>query len=176
MVINARVGDYVTITEAYSGNLVDVVGKTAKVRVRHNDLLVLELKAYKKDQDHRYWDYDVIVKDNEVEVQHYEFKDSKGTLVEVGDTVVYGPLGGGVSMGKVVEIKQGVHSRWGRDYTETKVKVETESSDYYTDGDRKVELPSKTHRWYSHGDRMLVVQKGSLSYMSNFGEITIGRI
>lgn len=160
------VGKYVTINDTYEGNLADVVGKTGRV-IAHNDgLLALDIRAYKKDQDHRYWDYDVMVLESEVTVKEFEFKDSKGQLVEIGDKIVYGPLGGGVTVGTVVDIKEAAHSSWGRSYTETKVQVEIESSKMWYDGDRKIEVPSTTTRWYSHGGRMLIVEKSQKNYIS----------
>jgi hypothetical protein len=170
------VGKYVTIKDSYEGNLEDVIGKTAKVVSASGEFLVLDLKAYKKNQDHRYWDYDAVVKASEVEVKEFEFKDSKGTLVEIGDKVVYGPLGGGVTVGEVIDIKEATHSRWGRSYTETKVQLRIESERAWTDGDRWVRLPNTTTRWYSHGGRMLVIQKGSMNFLSSFGKITLGQL
>jgi hypothetical protein len=167
------VGKYVTIKDNYEGNLEDVIGKTAKVVSSSGEFLALDLKAYKKNQDHRYWDYDAVVKESEVEVKEFEFTDSKGQKVEIGDKVVYGPLGGGVTVGEVVDIKEATHSRWGGSYTETKVQLRIESEKAWTDGDRWIRLPDTTTRWYSHGGRMLVIQKGSMNYLSSFGKITI---
>jgi hypothetical protein len=157
------VGRYVKIKDNYAGNIVDVVGKTAKVLARRGDNLALDLKGYKKNQDHRYWDYDVIVNTGEIEVVEFDFKDSNGQKVEIGDKVVYGPLGGGVTVGIVVDIKEAEHSRWGRGYKTTKVQLEVESEKFYGDGDREVRLPSTTKRWYDHGSRMLVIQKGAFT-------------
>ncbi len=167
------VGSYITINDSYDGNIADVVGKSGKVVAQANGLLALDIRGYKKDQDHRYWDYNVVVKESEVDVKTFEFKDSKGTLVEIGDKVVYGPLGGGVTIGEVVDIKEATHSRWGREYTETKVQLKIESEQAWTDGDRWVRLPGTTTRWYGHGSRMLVIQKGSMNFIKSFGDITI---
>jgi len=168
----AIVGDYVKITENYKGNIRDVIGKVGKVVARKADLYALDLRGYKKDQDHTYWDYNVIVQAGEFEVQKPEFKDSKGQLVEIGDTIVYGPLGGGVRIGKVVEIKETEHSSWGHKYKTTKVRVEIDSENYWGDGDRSIRLPSKTFRWYGDSSRMLVIRKGSLDYINALGSIT----
>ncbi len=170
------VGKYVTINDSYDGNITDVIGKTGRVVARKDDLLALDLRGYKKDQDHRYWDYNVLVKESEVDVKEFEFKDSKGQLVEIGDKIVYGPLGGGVTVGTIVDMKEATTSSWGRSYTETKVQVETESEKMWHDGDREIRLPSTTTRWYSHGSRMLVIQKGSMNYISSFGSITLGQL
>lgn len=165
----ANIGDYVKINERYAGNLEGVIGKVGKIVAKQGANIALDLRAYKKNQDHRYWDYNVVVRDNEIDVMNPEFKDSKGQLVEIGDTVVYGPLGGGVRMGRVVDVREveKTYSYSSRVYKSVRVKVELDDEKAWTDGDRWVKIPSKTYRWYDDSSRMLVIQKGSLNYLSS---------
>lgn len=168
----ANIGDYVKINESYAGNLESVIGRVGKVVAKQGDVYALDIRAYKKNQDHRYWDYDVMVKDGEFDVRNPEFKDSKGQLVEIGDTVVYGPLGGGVRMGRVVDIREVemTYSYSSHTYKKVRVRVELDSERYFGDTDRSIRIPNKTYRWYDDSSRMLVIQKGSLRYLSSLSE------
>lgn len=104
--------------------------------------------------------YYAIVKADEIEEQPYNYKDMNGQLVELGDIVVYGVHGGGLIKGTVVDFKDVTHVRWGRDYDELKMKIESEHSyDSSDGGDRKVAVKSKHTRWLSGQSRTLIIQK-----------------
>lgn len=185
------VGTKVRVKDNYAGGLENVIGRVGKViavdpnhdpfaegRLYALDIQGIRRKSYydnwRKENVEYTYDYTVLVTGDEIERVAYEVKDSQGQLVELGDKVVYGPLGGGVSMGKVVDIKDNESGG----YYKFAVKVELEETTSHIDGgDRRIDgLPSKRYQWYTHMDRLLVIQKGSLNFISKFGQVTLGQL
>ncbi|AVD99320.1 hypothetical protein SEA_BILLNYE_145 [Streptomyces phage BillNye] len=184
------VGTRVRVKDNYAGGLDGVIGKTAKVvafdpnhdpategRLYALDIQGSRTKTYydswrKEDVSYTY-DYTVLVTGEEIEPVVFDVTDSKGQKIEIGDTVAYGPLGGGVNVGKVVDLKE-ANDR----YYKVAVKVELDETTSHIDGgDRRIDgLPSKRYQTYTHTDRMLVIQKGSFNYVQQFGKITLGSL
>lgn len=142
------VGKRVKITN-YDGGLMVEPGQTGKVIAQSENKLVLDLKALCRDWD---WLENVIVRVDEVEPVEYIFKDAVGNQIHVGDTVAYGPLGGGVILGIVTDIKERANSRLA-------IQMEVDSERVYWDGKRRVSAQAKTRRWYDRPYRMRIVQK-----------------
>ncbi|QIN94117.1 hypothetical protein PP459_gp116 [Streptomyces phage Wakanda] len=181
------VGKKVRVKDNYAGGLENVIGKVAKIvavdpnhdpategRLYALDIEGVRRKSYydnwrKEDVEYTY-NYTVLVTGEEIEPVVYDIKDSQGQSVELGDKVVYGPLGGGVSCGTVVDMKESDHY-----YYKFAVKVELEETTSHIDGgDRRIDgLPSKRYQWYSHMDRLLVIQKAAFgrSWTSVLGKV-----
>jgi hypothetical protein len=172
-----EVGTKVKVKDNYSGGLDNVIGKTAKVvyvDVPEDDRvctrLVLDIKGtrkYTRDSwitpgamEDYILDHTVIVNSNEVDLVSFDFKDVKGKQVEIGDEVAYGPLGGGVIFGRVVDIDNVHGDRYGYSYSKVKVRLEIQDTHLISDGgDIRIEVPYKRYQWYSHGRRMVILNK-----------------
>lgn len=170
------IGTRVKVTENYSGGLSNVVGKIGKViyidRAEQENVasrFVLDIQGGREHKTQSWHNrteetytliYPVVVTSNEFEIVSYEFKDCEGTSVEIGDRVAYGPLGGGVIIGTVIDIDKGSYNRYGRSDEKTRVRVEVEDTTYTSDGgDRRIKMPYKRYQWYSHSGRIVVLRK-----------------
>jgi hypothetical protein len=171
-----QVGSRVKIKPNYSGGLEGVLGKTAKVTKIEKTApeicsrYVLDIKG---ERTHTYnyggnptkytRSYYVIVDSDEVEEVPYEFKDCEGNIVEIGDLVVYGSYGGGLTKGTVVDFKDTTYPRWGNPREELKMKVEYDCPCYESDGNgRRISFTEKRTQWFSNGGQTLIVQKCQL--------------
>lgn len=158
-----HVGMRVRVKDNYAGGLDNVVGQSGKILKTDGDNYLLDIKGQRKASWGNYsYDYSVMVKADEIENVNFEVKDSKGRKIELGDKVAYGPLGGGVTVGTVVDIAER-EGRYG--YKTVKFRLEMDHEDYHTDGgDRQIRGGIvKTYRWYESGNRALVLSKNPLN-------------
>ncbi|WMI33556.1 hypothetical protein SEA_KENREY_192 [Streptomyces phage Kenrey] len=157
-------GIRVRVRDNYDGGLDNVVGKTGKVlRVSEDGLCLLDIKGGRKASWGNYtYECEVIVKESEVETVDFDIKDAQGRKIELGDTVAYGPLGGGVTIGTVVDIDERV-GRYGR--KTVKFRLETNAKEFYTDGgDRQISGANvKSYRWYEHSGRCVIINKNPIN-------------
>jgi hypothetical protein len=173
--INSRV----KVKDNYLGGLDDVIGRTAKVIHVHKtppemyNKYVLDIegtrqRSYYSSGGQQFYTqkYSVIVNGDEIEELPYEFRDSEGNLVELGDTVVYASHGGGITKGVVVDFKDTVYPRWGSPRKELKMQVEYEVTQYYSDGNESIEsrVPyiTKRKQWFSNGHQTLIIEKNAV--------------
>jgi hypothetical protein len=157
-------GIRVRVRDNYAGGLDNVVGRTGKVlRVSQDGLYLLDIKGRRKASwgDYTY-DREVIVNESEIETVDFDLKDAKGRKIELGDEVAYGPLGGGVIIGTVVDIDER-EGRYGR--KTVKFRLETKTKEFYTDGgDRTISGANVTsYRWYEHSGRCVVISKNPIN-------------
>lgn len=165
------VGVRVKVLDSYSGGLDNAKGRLAKIvgmdynGGQPNYVLDIEgerTSSYNYGGGERTYisKYPVIVNGSEIEEVPYEFKDSEGNLVELGDVVAYAVYGGGIIKGTVVDFKDTVYPRWGNPRKELKMKVEYEVKTYRTDGDgRKAYAIRKCTQWLSSQSSTLIIQK-----------------
>lgn len=150
-----EVGKRVKVLDNYSGGLEGIVGRSGKVvEIRHG-FYVLDVYGTRKPSwsPNRSYDYQALVLENEIEELKFDLTDSKDNPIELGDTVVYGPLGGGITLGKVIDIAT---------YDSIGVKFLLEiqgATGYFDGGDRKVSVDTTYKQWYRHGGRALVIKK-----------------
>lgn len=159
-----QMGTRVRVKDNYAGGLDSVVGRTGKVlRGSADGLYLLDIKGRRKASwgDYTY-DREVIVNESEVEAVDFDIKDAKGRKIELGDEVAYGPLGGGVTIGTVVDIDERIGS-YGR--KTVKFRLETKAREFYTDGgDRQISgANTNSYRWYEHAGRCVVINKNPLN-------------
>lgn len=159
-----QMGVRVRIRDNYAGGLDNVVGRTGKVlRGTTEGLYLLDIKGRRKASwgDYTY-EREVIVKESEVEAVDFDIKDAQGRKIELGDKVAYGPLGGGVTIGTVVDIDER-EGRYGR--KTVKFRLETTSKEFYTDGgDRQISGANVTsYRWYEHSGRCVIIEKNPVN-------------
>ncbi|AXQ63421.1 hypothetical protein SEA_COMRADE_182 [Streptomyces phage Comrade] len=159
-----QIGIRVRVLDNYSGGLGNTIGRTGKVlRASSEGLYLLDIKGSRKASwgDYTY-ERDVIVKADEIEPVSFDLKDAQGRKIELGDKVAYGPLGGGVTIGTVVDIDER-EGRYG--YKTTKFRLETNGKDYFNDGgDRTISGGHlKTYRWYEHSGRCVIIEKNPIN-------------
>lgn len=156
-----NIGTRVRVKDTYSGGLDNVIGRTGRIVNHDDDSYALDIQGQRKatwgDYIH---DYDVIVTESEIEKVEFNLTDCKGQKIELWDTVVYGPVGGGITLGTVIDIDER-NGRWGG--RTVKFLLEIDSRLVYSDGDgRKITDSShKTTRWYENDNHALVIRKGS---------------
>ncbi|QZE11299.1 hypothetical protein SEA_EMMA1919_190 [Streptomyces phage Emma1919] len=158
-----QMGVRVRVKDNYAGGLDNVVGRTGKVlRGTADGLYLLDIKGKRKASwgDYTY-EREVIVEEHEVEAVDFEIKDSQGRKIELGDKIAYGPLGGGVTIGTVVDIDERGDG-WNR---AVKFRLETKSREFFTDGgDRTIDGANvTTYRWYAHPGRCVILEKNPIN-------------
>lgn len=159
-----HVGMRVRVKDNYAGGLDKVVGRTGKIlRITPEGLYLLDIKGQRKASwgDYMY-DHEVIAEENEIDSVDFSLTDSMGRKIELGDKIAYGPLGGGVTVGTVVDIDERV-GRYGR--TTVKFRLESNVKDYHSDGGDRIISgnPLKSYRWYEHTGRCVVIQKNPIN-------------
>ncbi len=163
-----EVGKRVKVLDNYSGGLDGVIGKSGKVvEIRHG-FYVLDIYGTRKPSwsPNRSYDYQVLALDNEIEELQFILTDGKDNPIELGDVVAYGPLSGGVTLGKVIDIAP---------YENIGVKflLEIEGTTGYFDGeDRKISVDTTYKQWYRHGNRALVIKKAKPAGFAGLRPVT----
>jgi hypothetical protein len=166
-----QVGMRVRVKDNYAGGLDNVVGQSGKILKTDGEKFLLDLKGSRKASWGNYtYDRNVIALENEIEAVSYEVKDGKGRVIELGDKVAYGPLGGGITIGTVVDIAER-EGRYG--YKKVKFRLEIDDVAFHSDGgDRDFTSGViKSYRWYESGSRSLVLSKNPLN--DNVFKLTI---
>lgn len=150
-----EVGKRVKVLDNYSGGLEGVIGKSGKVvEIRHG-FYVLDIYGTRKPSwsPNRSYDYQALALENEIEELQFDLTDGKGNPIELGDVVAYGPLSGGVTLGKVIDIAP-------YDRGSAKFLLEVDGAASYSDGaDRQVSVDKTYKQWYHSGNRALVIKK-----------------
>ncbi|QIQ63043.1 hypothetical protein SEA_MOAB_187 [Streptomyces phage Moab] len=156
------VGMRVRVKDNYAGGLDNVVGRTGKVLRTNGESYLLDIQGSRKASwgDYTY-ERDVIVTDSEIESVSFDLKDSKGRKIELGDKVAYGPLGGGVTVGTVIDIDERGEG-WSK---AVKFRLEIDVPRTFTDGgDRTLDGGTeKSYRWYQYGGRALILSKNPIN-------------
>ncbi len=154
------IGTRVRVKDNYTGGLDNVIGRTGRIVKSDDDSHLLDIKGERQPSWARQmWNYDVIVTSDEIELVDFNLTDPEGQKIEIGDTVVYGPVGGGITLGKVVDIDE--RDGWGS--KTVKFRLEIQAASKYTDGgSREVNDKSATHyQWCQNPNQARVIKKGS---------------
>lgn len=175
-------GSKVRVKENYSGNLSDVIGQVGTVldvdipadpAVQRTYLIDVR-GMYRQESSYspgRFYEYysNVIAFSDEIEEYSYGMKDAKGTLLEIGDHVVYSGNQPGIIEGEVVDFKDTEQKHWGSQTRQVvKVKLKIARNHTYTDGAGRSFTTEGTYtQWFEHGSRMLIIEK-NLSHLQLF--------
>jgi hypothetical protein len=164
-------GSKVKVTDSYSGNLKNVIGKIGTVLDVERESPGLMRYLLDIEGDYRvegpyysngYYDStsQVIANANEIEEFSYGMKDFAGQVIEIGDTVVYSSNEPGIIKGVVTDFREfSKGNGWSSEDTVVRVQVEVERPVNHYDGFRRFATPGCYFQWYEHGTRMLVIKK-----------------